>query len=105
MGIRRKLTLHQSVIAKLFSEGEHHYKIMQDAIPPDARILDVHLGIGSVDLIVESNQWHPSAPYDTNIVMVDIVQPPKVDNKPQEKKQWKKNTVMSLSKKMEKQKK
>lgn len=55
---RRILHISGNFFTLFFSGGEKHYRVIRDAIPGDARIVNVRLGWPDVlEILLESPEW------------------------------------------------
>lgn len=60
---KRLLKITETFLVDHFGQDrEQHYKVIDDGLPPDARIVDCEFDPGTIVLVLESAEWEPTAP-------------------------------------------
>ena len=74
----RDLSISDELLLKFFHEGEHPaYKIVEDAIPPDAKVISIWHNNGMLTLRLISGAWDDKG---RNLLPVAIINPLMVDD-------------------------
>ncbi len=58
---RRIVRIHRDFFAQLWKEGERHYQVIEDALPADARVVniseDFFFSTNCIGIMFESAEW------------------------------------------------
>jgi hypothetical protein len=59
VGFRRKiLRMSEGFLPVMLGDGEHHYRVVGDALPPDARVIEARIAGGVLELVIESEVFN-----------------------------------------------
>jgi hypothetical protein len=59
LGFRRKiLRMSPEFLSVMLGEGEHHYRVVGDALPPDAKVMEARVAGGVLELVIESETFN-----------------------------------------------
>jgi hypothetical protein len=58
VGFRRKiLRMSDGFLPVMLGDGEHHYRVVGDALPLDAKIMEARVARGVLELVIESGTF------------------------------------------------
>jgi hypothetical protein len=59
VGFRRKiLRMSEGFLPIMLGQGEHHYRVISDALPPDAKVIEARVTKGVLELVIESGTFN-----------------------------------------------